>query len=244
MHTKICQRIWSLKNTVWFFSKEAAAFPVWSSSVSSLSPVSYPLLIYSLLSTLKIHKTPMESPKALEERTLLPGCYGLRQLTASLRLLFPWTVCILLCQSGCSLLPQPPTPTFSTFFPRTKTGWRQRSEEMKTQIYPIPIFVIITVIILVKLILLTCLTRCWSVCNFFFQFRTKLDTDSTEEFWTLERYRVLAEEIHTQPWSWWNGQCPWEFISGGYSWNYLKARGFQDEAALFITEIKIKEIKR
>lgn len=106
-------------------------------------------------------------------------------------------------------------------------------------------FVIITVIILVKLILLTYLTRCWSVCNFFFN----LELNWTR---TLGRNsghwkgtdRVLAEEIHTQPWSWWNGQCPWEYISGGYSWNYLKARGFQDEAALFITEIKIKEIKR
>lgn len=188
MHTKICQRIWSLKNAVCFFSKEAAAFLV-CSSVSSLSPVSYPLLIYSLLSTLKTHKTPMELPKALEERTLLPGCYGLRQFTTSLRLLLPWTVCILLCQSGCSLFPQPPTRTFSTFFPRTKTGWRQRSEEMKTQIYPIPIF---------------CYYYCYYPCQinstdlfdtvlicmqFFFQFRTKLDTDSREEFWTLERYR-------------------------------------------------------
>lgn len=31
----------------------------------------------------------MELPKALEERTLLAGCYGLRQFATSLRLLFP-----------------------------------------------------------------------------------------------------------------------------------------------------------
>lgn len=46
----------------------------------------------------------MESPKAREERTLLAGCYGLRQFTASLGLLLRWTVCRALRHRSHSLL--------------------------------------------------------------------------------------------------------------------------------------------
>lgn len=188
----------------------------------------------------------MELPKALEERTFLTGCYGLRQFTTLLRLFFPWTVCILLCQRSHSLLSQPPTPTFSTFFPRTKTDWRQRSEEMKTQKHPpIPIFVIITLSLsnLANIISTDQYDRGLFCMWFFFQFRTKLDRDSVEEF--LDTTKVQSPcWRNTQPPSRWNGQCPWEFISLGSSWNYLKGRSFQDETLLFITQMKIKEIKQ
>lgn len=145
----------------------------------------------------------MELPKALEERTFLTGCYGLRQFTTLLRLLFPWTVCILLCQRSHSLLSQPPTPTFSTFFPRTKTDWRQRSEEMKTQKHPpIPIFVIITLSLsnLANIISTDQYDR-GLFCMWFFFFSLGLNWTETlsKNSWILQRYRVLVEEIHSLP---------------------------------------------
>ena len=51
----------------------------------------------------------MELPKALEERTWLAG---LGWSPASLRLLFHWIVCVLLCLRSHLLLPQSPPPTF------------------------------------------------------------------------------------------------------------------------------------
>lgn len=107
----------------------------------------------------------MESPKALEGRTLLTGCYGLRQLTTSLRLLFHWAVCVLgAMEATCFFLSLLAASFSDSSKEQIQTEDRKVKKENQNTSNP---YFVITVTIIIKsskFIIQTYLTGHCSVC--------------------------------------------------------------------------------